>query len=128
MPWSQVYRANGTDIVKHTFDWVSDGAGDAVIVSGAVISGVILRISVIPSTTDVPTDLYDAAMLNSEGIDVFAALGTDLSNTVPFTFCPGTPLYGTVVSVVPVIVDSLLTLYILNAGAAKAGRIVIYVR
>ena len=129
MPWSQSYRQNGSDVVKHTFTWVSDSGGAATVASDIAISGQIVRVVIIPSGTAAPTTLYDMTLTDSNSVDVLAGQGANLSATVTANVCPGTPLKdGTTVSVVPMVVDSVLTLNITNAGNAKAGTVIVYVR
>ena len=129
MPWSVVYRANDTDVVKHTFDWVSDGSGAASVASSVPVSGTILRVSFIPSATAVPTTLYDVVLNDADGFDVLAGQGANLSETTKTNVCPGVPLKdGATTSVTPMVVDSILTLVVSNAGASKAGKVIVYVR
>jgi hypothetical protein len=129
MPWSVEYRSNGTDIVRHTFEWTSDGSGDAVITTDYAVSGVITRVVFIPSSTAAPTADYDITLTDPHGVDVLAGLGANLSDTDTLSTCPGTPLTdGTTVSVVPMFVDGILTLTVSNAGDTKAGTVVVFVR
>jgi len=129
MAWSQSYRQNGTDIVKHTFDWVSASDGTATLPSTVPVSGVIHRVVFVPSASAAPTTLYDLTLTDPNGIDVLAGQGADLSATVSSAVCPGMPLKdGTTVGVVPTTVDGILTLNVTNAGSAKAGKVVVYVR
>lgn len=129
MGWSVSYRQYGTDIVKHTFDWVSDGSGNATLASSLVVSGQIHRVVFVPSASAAPTTLYDVTLTDADSVDVLAGQGADLSEAVASSLCPGTPLTdGTTTSVLPTVVDSVLTLNVSNAGAAKAGKVVVYVR
>ena len=126
--WSLSYRRNGSDIVKHTFDWVSSGSGTATLASGLPVSGQIRRIVIIPDAT-APTADYDVTLTDSDGIDVLAGQGANLSDSVSSNICSGVPLKdGTTTQVVPVTVDSVLTLNVTNAGDSKAGKVVVYVR
>lgn len=129
MSWSTSYRENGSDVVKHTFEWVSDASGNATIPSGFAVSGYITRVVIIPSGSAAPTTLYDLTMTDEDGVDVLAGRGANMSATATLSMCPGTPINdGTTASVVPVVVDSILTLNVANAGNAKAGTVVVYVR
>lgn len=131
MPWSQVARQNGSDIVKHTFTWVADGSGNATVVSGVPISGEILRVVFVPGTP-APTVAYVVKLNDADAINVLALQGEAviaLSATVPSTICPGVAIKdGTVVSIVPIAVDGLLTLVVSAAGAGGAGKVIVYVR
>ena len=129
MAWSQVYRANGSDVVKHTFDWVSAADGTATVASTVAVSGYIVRVVTIPSASAAPTTLYDVTLTDADGIDILAGQGANLSATVAASVCPGTPFKdGTTTSVTTMIVDGILTLNVTNAGNAKAGSVVVYVR
>ena len=129
MAWSHDYRRNGTDVVKHTFDWVSDGSGNATLPSRLAVSGEIQRVVFVPSATAAPTSLYDVTLTDADGIDVLAGQGANLSASAASSVCPGVPLRdGTTVSVSTGVVDSVLTLNVSNAGASKAGKVIVYLR
>lgn len=129
MGWSMDYRKYGADIVKHVFEWTSDGSGNATVVSEVGISGAIARVVFIPSASAAPTANYDATLTDADSVDVLSGQGTNLSDTVSYSVCPGIPLKdGTTTSTILVIVNSVLTLNITNAGAAKSGKVVVYVR
>jgi len=129
MPWSQAFKRNGSDVVKHTFDWVSSGGGAATVPSGLAITGKIERVVFIPSASAIPTTLYDVTLTDENGIDVLAGQGANLSETTASSVCPGTALKdGTTVGVVQTVVDGILTLNVTNAGASKAGQVILYVR
>ena len=129
MAWSVSYRQNGSDIAKHTFAWTSASDGTATVASSIAISGRIARVVFIPSSTAAPTNLYDVTLTDSDSVDVLAGQGANLSDTTKSNVCPGIPLKdGTTTSVQPTTVDSVLTLNVTNAGNAKAGTVVVYVR
>lgn len=128
MGWSQSYRQNGSDVVKHTFDWISDGSGAATVPSGIPVSGEIKRVVFDPGSA-APTASYDVTLTDEHGIDVLAGQGADLHETNSSSVCPGTPIKdGTTVGVVPTVVDGVLTLNVTNAGDTKTGKVVVYVR
>lgn len=127
--WLISYRKNGTDVVKHTFAWVSNSSGNATLSSGIAISGEIQRVVFVPSAAASPTALYDVTLTDEDGIDVFAGQGENLSATVALSVCPGTPFKdGTTIFERSTVVDSILTLNVSNAGDSKAGKVVVYVR
>lgn len=129
MPWAVENRRNGTDIVKHTITWVSDGSGNASVSSGLSVSGKIERVVIVPSTTAAPDALYDVTLVDQDSIDVLAGQGANLAASGNTQVCPGVPLKdGTTTSVVPVVVDGVLTLNVAAAGASKAGKLIVYVR
>lgn len=129
MVWSVSYRQNGSDVVKHRFDWVSDAGGAATLASGTPVSGTIERIVIVPSASAAPTNLYDITLTDEDGIDVLAGQGANLSSSAASHVCPGVPLKdGTTTSAVPIVVDGTLTLNVTNAGDTKAGSVAVYVR
>jgi hypothetical protein len=130
MPWNMNYRQNGSDVVKHTFDWVSDAGGNATVASDLAVSGKIERVVIVPSASAAPTALYDMTLTGPHGIDLLAAQGANLSDTLASHFAPAIALKdGTVTAAsYSVTVDDILTLNVSNAGNAKAGKVVVYVR
>lgn len=129
MGWSMEHRKYGADIVKHVFEWTSDGSGNATLASGVAISGAIARVVFIPSASAAPTNLYDLTLTDADGVDVLSGQGANLSDTAASSVCPGIPLKdGTTTSTILVIVNSVLTLNVSNAGASKSGKVVVYVR
>jgi hypothetical protein len=129
MSWDVSYRENGSDVVKHRVSWTSDGSGDASEVSPQSVSGQIERVVFVPSATAAPTNLYDIVLTDEHGLDVLGGQGANLSNSASSHVCPGTPLKdGTTTSVRPMVVDGALTLTVSNAGASKAGEVILYVR
>lgn len=129
MPWLISYKKNGSDVVKQTFEWVSDGSGNASVVGGLLASGEIQRVVFVPSTTVAPTANYDITLTDAHGVDVLAGQGANLAASGNTHVCPGLPLKdGTTTSVVPIVVDSILTLNVSNAGASKAGSVIVYLR
>lgn len=128
MGWSQSYRQNGSDVVKHTFEWESDVDGNATLASGLAVSGRIERVVFDPGPV-APTADYDATLTDENGIDVLGGQGANLHTTNSSSVCPGVPLKdGTTTSVVPVVVDGILTLNVSAAGDTKSGKVVVYVR
>lgn len=127
--WSQEYRQNDTDLVEHTFEWLSDASGNVTLPSGLAVSGQIERVVFIPSSSAAPTSLYDVTLTDEDGVDVLAGQGANLSATVKSSVKPGIPLKdGTTTSTVPTVVDGILTLNVSNAGDSKGGTVVVYVR
>ena len=126
-------RHPGASIVRVLADWISDDATGAV--SGTTTFSVVGEL--VKATTDphatAPSDNYDIAITDDEGVDVLAACQStlanrDTANTEEAYFlvldAAGTPLAQ---SVHPV-VCSPLTIAVTNAGNAKRGQIILYVR
>jgi hypothetical protein len=127
--WAVEYRNDGSDVVKHTFNWLSNSNGTITLASGSEVSGAIQRVVFIPSAIAVPTDAYDVTLTDEHGIDVLAGQGANKSNVKTSTVIPGTPLKdGTTTTTVPTVVDGILTLNVTNAGNSNAGQVVVYVK
>lgn len=123
------YRLHGSDVVKHTFEWTSNASGNATIPSMLPVSGAIARVAFVPDSVAAPTASYDVTLTDSDGIDVLAGQGANLSDTLASHVCPGVPLKdGTTIGALVVVVDSVLTLNVSNAGNTKSGKVVVYVR
>lgn len=115
---------------KVSLAWTSTAGG---AVSGNLtdyLSGVLARVAFVPNTSSTqPTNLYDITLLDENGIDVLAGQGADLSNATATAVIPGVPLKdGTTTSVGPAQIDDKLELRVANAGSAKTGTVVLYLR
>lgn len=124
---------NRQPVTKWTFAWESDASGDADLNTQEAklgfVSGTIERVVFIPDGTDAPTTLYDVKINDEDGLDVLGGQGADLSATVANQVQPGIPLTdGTTTSVAPVTVNNILDLVVSNAGNAKKGTVVLYLR
>lgn len=109
--------------------WTSDASGNVSGTPSTVITGTILKVTFIPSESVAPTANYDVTLLDDAGIDVLAGQGANLSATAETSVCPGVPLRdGTTTSVVPCVVSEALNLVVANAGNAKSGQVVLFVR
>lgn len=124
-------RAEVGSVNRIVVDWTSDGSGNADTttkkITGRLIKGVTN-----PGAT-APTDDYDIAITDPEGLDVLAncpaagRLGNrDTANTECAYFfvanVDGTPLS---MAQNPVVCDPL-TIAISNAGASKVGKLILY--
>lgn|SRR5574341_160198 len=106
---------------KITFTWVSSAGGAADGVTTKPYSGEILVAEQIPDGGGTqPTALYDVTVVDSDGIDQLGGLGADLSNAVN-TFKHWTQGLGAVAT-------DVLTLHVTNAGAAKGGKTILFIR
>lgn len=117
-------------VKKVTLDWLSDASGDVSGTHTKYLSGVLERVVFIPDSGGTqPTDLYDITLEDDNGMDVLAGQGANLSNANTTNICPGVPLKdGSTTSVKPMIVDDLLELKVSNAGNAKGGQVILYLR
>jgi hypothetical protein len=109
----------GVSLRKITFTWTSSAGGAADGITTAVLTGEILRVVQIPDGgATQPTDLYDVVVTDSDGADVLHGLGANLSNATATNKDSG---LGSVT-------NSKLTLAVTNAGNAKAGKTILYIR
>jgi hypothetical protein len=121
-------RSQDSYINRIVLAWVSDASG---VVSGTptgIINGTICKVQFIPGSP-APSDAYDVTLTDTAGIDVLGGQGANQSATVAAAVIPGVPLKdGTTISVAPCVVADPLTLIIANAGNAKQGSVVLYIR
>lgn len=108
------------NIHKVLFDWTSaSGAADAITTN--VYTGEILRAVQIPSAGGTqPTDAYDVVVTDSDGADALVGLGANLSNAAQ-TSKTGKDGLGA-------IANTKLTLAVTNAGNAKVGKTILYIK
>ena len=99
--------------------WLSDGSGD---VNGRAVRmepGFLLHVETVPDSGGTQPDaLYDLTLDDSDAVDVLDALAANLSQTTAKIFQMSTPLF----------IDDDLVPVITNAGNAKRGTIVIWMR
>ena len=110
-----------SSIRKVTFTWVSSAGGAADAVTTYPVDGDLLAVYQVPDGGGTqPTNLYDVVVTDSGGIDVLNALGANLSNAA-------NTIKRTSDGLLPV-AASLLTLAVTNAGNAKGGQTILYIR
>jgi hypothetical protein len=124
----------GTNALKVNLVWTSDAAGNVSADQLIMPPGSILLVEFIPSTTAVPTNLYDVDMLNSIGVSIFddgagASIGANKSATVPDHKCPFINGAATtyVRSWIQGGVGNPYQLTVANAGNATSGTVNIFV-
>lgn len=116
-----------SSVKKIIFSWTSGVGADAGKADGVTVNpyeGVIGRILFIPDGVDVPTNLYDVRILDSDGLDVAAGYGIDLPNNATRECFPHSALYP----IMHMIAHTALTLEVRNAGNTKKGKVVVYLR
>lgn len=110
-----------SSVRKITFTWTSSAAGAADGATTLPFDGDLLAVYQIPDGGGTqPTNLYDVTVTDGDGIDVLNALGANLSNAV-------NTLKRTSDGLLPV-AASILTLAVTNAGNAKGGKTILYIR
>jgi len=106
---------------KFTLAWLSDASGDVNSVLTIPLSGVLERITFDPDGTDVPSANYDVVLNDVDGVDVLNGKGSNLSATVTTSVAPA--LTGGNMAF-----DDALDLVVTNAGNAKRGKVILYIR
>jgi hypothetical protein len=113
---------------KVSLAWVSDASGDVNTNAESLGSGELLQVKFEPDGGGTqPTSLYDVTLADSEGEDVLAGEGANLSNTVGNYVVPliGD---GTTVDKRIFLDGGTLDLVVTNGGNAKGGRVDVYIR
>jgi len=110
-----------------TLAWTSDAAGAVNGTLTKMVSGEVLRVVYVPGSGGTqPTDLYDLTLEDANGVDVLAGKGANLSNVNKTQICPligdGTTTNQRNA------VDGTLELKVTNAGNAKTGTVVVYLK
>lgn len=112
---------SNTSVRKVTFTWTSSAGGAADATTTAVFTGEVVRVVQIPDGGGtVPTTLYDVTVTDSDGADVLHGAGANLSETAPTNKAPKDGLGA--------VTNSTLTLGVTNAGNAKGGKTILYIR
>lgn len=107
-------------VKKITWAWTSTAGGAADKTTTAVVDGKIIGFTTIPAAAgSAPSDDYDITITDSDGHDVLLGAGSnrDTANTEHVT---ETSLAG--------VSESTLTLNVTNAGNAKSGTAIVYIR
>lgn len=108
-----------TSVRKLTFAWTSSAGGAADGASTAAFDGAIIGLTTIPSGAAAPTVNYDITVVDADGHDVLLGAGANRSDTAT-EHVAGSSLAG--------VAGSQLTLHVTNAGNAKQGTVILYVR
>jgi hypothetical protein len=102
---------------KIVFTWTSSAGGAADATTTAPFDGLVVGLTTDPGAT-APTDDYDVVITDSGGHDVL--LGAGLNRDTANTEHVATGMAG--------VAASPLTLAITNAGSAKQGVVILWVR
>jgi hypothetical protein len=124
MPTAQVVTLTErtyTSVKKIVWDWLSTDGGVVVSETTNAFDGLLERAVFIPDAAGTqPTNAYDVTVTDSDGLDILAGLGADLSNA------------ATVVKVhsdgLTAVSGEKIELNIANAGDAKGGQVILYLR
>lgn len=106
-------------VKKIVWAWTSDASGDASEATSAAFDGKLIGLTTIPDAVAAPTTLYDVTVTDAGGHDVLLGAGADRSATVTEHVAEAS--LGAAAA-------SKLTLVVANAGNAKEGTVIVYVR
>jgi hypothetical protein len=119
-------------VSKYTLAWTSDASGNVSGTATDYISGAIVGVVFVPGTGgNQPSDAYDVTLVifGGDGIDLLTGLGANLSQSSNTRKIPGLNVTdGTNNTVGLVAIDDQLELVVQNAGNAKSGQVILYVR
>ena len=116
-----VSEVKHTTVKKIHWTWTSSAGGAADLATTNAYDGLIERVEFIPDGGGTqPTNAYDVTVVDSASVDVLAALGADLSNAATVTKVHSNGLGA--------VAGSTLTLHVTNAGNAKGGQVILYLR
>lgn len=107
-----------TSVRKITFTWTSSSGGAADATTTAAFDGRVIGLITDPGAA-APTDDYDLAITDADGHDVLLGAGAN-RDTVNTEYVTEGSLAG--------VAGSKLTLAITNAGNAKQGVVVLFIR
>lgn len=105
-------------IAKLTYSWttgVTDTAASGV--TSFAYTGKVVKVYIVPSSTYTPTDAFDVALYDEEGVDVLDGYGTDAS-TAPTV---------TVISNVGVMANDTLQISVTGVSTSQAGIVYVYI-
>ena len=113
-----VTESTHTAVKKIKWSWTSDGSGNADLITTKAYYGQVIALYTDPDGSAAPTDLYDITITDTEGYDVMQGAGANRATATNQTAVPTATsvAFGT------------LTLNVSNAGAAKAGVAVLYIK
>lgn len=108
----------GADVTRYRCTWVSSAGG---AVSGTALTlkaGSLIQAELTPDSGGTqPSDQYDLTILDTNGVDVLAGAGANLSNAAS-AMVVGTSVW--------IDQGGSLTITIANAGSAKGGTVVLW--
>lgn len=112
-----------TSTKKVVWEWTSGTVGEGGTVAKTttkVFDGKIVGLATIPGSAGTqPTNLYDITITDAQGHDVLLGAGANRSNAAT-EYVAETSVAG--------VAGSKLTLNVANAGDAKTGTVVLFIR
>ena len=106
-------------VKKIVWAWTSDGSGDASEATTKAYDGKLIGLTTIPDAVAAPSVDYDIVVTDSDDHDVLLGAGADRHTSATEHVAQAS---------LGAVAGSKLTLVVSNAGAAKEGVVVLYVR
>lgn len=106
-------------VKKIRWAWTSDASGDASEATTEPYDGKLIGLTTDPDGTAVPTDNYDIVVNDADGDDVLLGAGANRDTAVTEHVAEAS---------LGAAAGSVLTLVVSNAGNAKQGVVILYVR
>jgi len=115
-----------TSMKKVKFEWTSSTGGSADGTTTNSYSGLLYRAIISPSTgSAIPATNYDVEVNDSDGFDILNGFGENSSTNTDDIF--GVSTTGACLTPITA-VSSKLTLAVTDAGNAKTGEVILYIR
>lgn len=111
-------------VTKYVIAWTSTAGGAVSANTFSVRRGEILQVKFVPNSGGTqPTDLYDVTLVDTDGVDLLGSEGANLSNAASAIGVPK-------VDSERIFVDGtqVLDLVVANAGSAKGGSVIVWMR
>jgi hypothetical protein len=108
-------------VVRYTLTWTSSAGGAVSANPFTVTHGNLLQVKIKPAAGgSAPTTLYDVTLVDEDSLDYLSGRGTDMSATLPLMLQWDPPVMWHT--------SQQMDLVVANAGAAKSGTVVLWVR
>lgn len=114
-----IIEENMSHVKKIKFDWTSAADGTATGTTVLPYSGKLERLVTIPSSTAAPTALYDIVINDEDNTDALMGGGADRSATAKEQVAA---------SSLGIVANDRLSISVTNAGAAKSGTAILYIK
>lgn len=120
-----VTRTVSGGVFKYSIAWTSDASGNVTGNAFAVHRGELVQAKFVPGAGgSQPTDLYDIVVVDTDAVDVLFGAGANLSNATASIKAP------VVANNQRYVHDGVqnLDVQVSNAGNAKSGTVILWVR
>jgi hypothetical protein len=109
--------------------WTSDSGGSFDDTTYEVITGSLVGIEIVSSSTARPNVNYSVQLFKESTLEMIGSLGSNINNFIPKYIVPGATLDdGTNQGAVPFQLNEKVRLVVSYAGSAKSGSVILYTR